>query len=88
MCWATFWATFSQTHLVTMVVVYFWLLFENYESSANYWDTFFPQHKLCISFDKYGLGYILGESFTNSSVHHGLSRLLLFCRMHIIKRLP
>jgi hypothetical protein len=46
-------------------------LFENYRASPKIWTTFFPRKKLCINFDKSGLGYILGDFFTNSSGHPG-----------------
>jgi hypothetical protein len=35
-------------------------------------DYFFPMYKIYISFDKNGLGYILGDFFTNSSGHTGM----------------
>jgi hypothetical protein len=40
-----------------------------YLSSTNLWVTFFHGKKLCINFDKNGLGYILGDFFTSSSGH-------------------
>jgi hypothetical protein len=54
--------------------IIFGQLFENYRSSVNFRDT------LCINnFDKNGLGYILGNSFANSSGRPGPQ-----CLHHII----
>jgi hypothetical protein len=33
--------------------------------------TFSPQLRLCINFDRNGLGHIFGDIFTNSSGHPG-----------------
>jgi hypothetical protein len=37
--------------------------------SQQFWQLF-SWKKLCISFDKNGLGHILGDFFTNSSGHY------------------
>jgi hypothetical protein len=48
----------------------FWQLFENYRRSKNFGLLFNYMYKLCVNFDlKTGLGYILGDFFTNSSGH-------------------
>jgi hypothetical protein len=36
---------------------------------ADMFGLLFPQLIICINFDKKGLGYILGDFFTNSSGH-------------------
>jgi hypothetical protein len=47
-----------------------WLfIFLKITEVAQFLDYFFSRKKLCINFDKNGLGYILGDFFTNSSGH-------------------
>jgi hypothetical protein len=36
---------------------------------AHNFGILFPNFRLCINFDKNGLGYILGDFFANSSGH-------------------
>jgi hypothetical protein len=44
------------------------IFLENYTKSPTVWVYFFP---LCINYDKNGLGYVLGDVFTNSYGHPG-----------------
>jgi hypothetical protein len=46
-------------------------LFENYRSNANFGATFFRSTSYVLIGTKHGLGYILGDFFTNSSGHPG-----------------
>jgi hypothetical protein len=43
----------------------FWQL----QKQPTFFDYFFSPLRLCISFDKNGLGYVLGDFFTNSTYH-------------------
>jgi hypothetical protein len=53
------------------VIVYIGQFFESYKSSTTCWATF-CYGKSCILFwTKTGLGYTLGDFFTNSSGHPG-----------------
>jgi hypothetical protein len=54
------------------MTVYFGQFFENY-----IFVLFFPQYRIRDNFDKNGLGYILGDVFTNSSGHHAQEQILL-----------
>jgi hypothetical protein len=38
------------------------------EEAEKFWLLFFQN---CVNFSKYGVGYILGDFFTNSSGHPG-----------------
>jgi hypothetical protein len=51
--------------------------FENYKSSAHLWGTFSHGTSYVLILTKNGLGYILGDFFTNSSGHpdHALDLL-------------
>jgi hypothetical protein len=50
-----------------------------------FFDNFIPRLSLCINRDKNGLGYILGDFFTNLSGHPGLSPVLeaKHCRVNL-----
>jgi hypothetical protein len=58
------------------MIVYFGQFFENYQSSLQFWATFFLQLRLCNNLDKNVLGYILGDFLENSSGHP--ARRLIF----------
>jgi phosphatidate phosphatase APP1 len=51
------------------VVVYFGQLLENYIQKYPTFLYFIPHLSLHMNFGKNGLGYILGDFFTNSSGH-------------------
>jgi hypothetical protein len=51
-------------------IVFFGQFFLIFQSRPNFWRYFFLTVKLvCINCGKKGLGYILGDFFTNSSGH-------------------
>jgi hypothetical protein len=54
------------------------LCFENYITSAKFLATFFHGTNTVLILAKYGLGYILGDFFTNSSGHPGTCVGILF----------
>jgi hypothetical protein len=43
--------------------------FENYRNSTNNWATFFRYESCVLIFTRNGMGYILGDFFTNVSGH-------------------
>jgi hypothetical protein len=51
------------------VIICFGQFFLNFRTSPHFLLLFPPKYILCINFDKNGLGYILGDFFTNSSGH-------------------
>jgi hypothetical protein len=52
------------------VIVFFGHFFVNFRNSLHFRATF-SKLDLCTNLDKNGLGYILGDFFTNSSGHTG-----------------
>jgi hypothetical protein len=49
--------------------VYFGQFFENYRIIPHFWTTFFTGENYVLISTKNGLGFILGECFTNASGH-------------------
>jgi hypothetical protein len=49
--------------------LYFGWLFANYRNSPDYWATHFRDKSYVLIMTKIGLGYILGDFFTNASGH-------------------
>jgi hypothetical protein len=56
------------------LVVFFGQFFENLKSRTNSWATCFHGASDVLIVTKNGLGYILGDFFTNSPGHPGVSR--------------
>jgi hypothetical protein len=56
-------------------IFYFGLLLNNDKSSENYWATFTSVDVIRHFWPKNGFGYILGDSFSNSSGHPGAMTL-------------
>jgi hypothetical protein len=78
------WAILFENHQVTLIIAFLCLTFSDRRgrsrvarlgelvitSSPNF-GLLFPRKKLYINLDKNGLGYILGNCFTNSFGHLG-----------------
>jgi hypothetical protein len=58
------WADFRQ-----LDDCFLWAVCEKVQKKPKYFICLFPWKKLCIKFDKKGLGYILGNIFKTSSGH-------------------
>jgi hypothetical protein len=66
------WPDWANFRFAQRATAYFGRFFKTIRSSLNFWLLFssfsnlFSRLRLCINFDKNGLGYILGVFFTNS----------------------
>jgi hypothetical protein len=62
----------------TWTIDFFGLFFTNYRCSPKFWATVFQSIYYALILTKFGLGYILGDFFTNSSGHHAPTGELWF----------